>query len=219
MMQRLFDRLAGEVHVWHAELSLPEERVLQLARTLNEEERRRAARLQDPEAAAHFVAARGILREILGSYLEVEPAGVDFDYEEHGKPFVVAPTPLHFNVSHAGDRVLVAFSSGPRVGVDMERVRPLSHPERIARRAFSEPELLSWLALAEEHRLIGFFERWTRMEALAKLLGHGVWRLLADRSELLRTISFHQLSAPPGFIATVAVEGSHPVLREHTYSL
>jgi 4'-phosphopantetheinyl transferase len=138
--------------------------------------------------------------------------------EEHGKPCLRPPQPLHFNLSHAGDHLLLAFSPTARLGVDLERVRPLAHAERIARRAFSPQELDSWLGLDAPERLTGFFERWTRMEALAKLLGFGVWRLLAEGGSA-PGVSFHPLIAPPGSIATLAVDEPAARVLERHYPL
>jgi 4'-phosphopantetheinyl transferase len=201
-------RPGGEVHVWHAELPHLLAAGDRLARCLDEEERERAARLLDGSAAARFRATRGVLRELLGGYLGLEPAALPLRTEEHGKPCLPAPAPLHFNVSHTSDRVFLAFSPVTRVGIDVERIRPLGHAERIARRAFSADELATWLALDEHQRLAGFFERWTRMEARAKLLGHGVWRLLAEEGASTRTATLHRLNAPEGHVAMLALEGS-----------
>lgn len=199
-------KLNGEVHAWWAELSLPPVRMERLARTLSQDELRRAARLTMPGVATRFVAARGLLRELLGHYLGVEPAAVRLTYEERGKPCLHPPAPLHFNVSHAGDHALFVLSSPARVGADVEILRSLPHAERIARRTFGEEELRTWLQLPPGERLPGFFERWTRMEALAKLLGHGVWRLLADRGLDANSVVFHSLEAPRGLMATLAVD-------------
>ncbi len=208
----------SDLHVWRAELKPGADTLRRLTAALDEAERERAGRLADPVAAARFSAARGLLREMLGAYLGIAPREVVLRRERHGKPCLEAPQPLHFNLSHAGDHLLLAFSPTARLGVDLERVRPLAHTERIARRAFAPDELRSWLALAEHERLAGFFERWTRMEALAKLLGHGVWRLLAEGGSA-PGVSFHRLVAPPGSIAMLAVEEPDVRVLERHYPL
>jgi 4'-phosphopantetheinyl transferase len=211
------DLPASAVHVWHADLDLPGARFEALAETLSADERARAHRLLDGRAAARYVAARGLLRELIGGYLAIEPGSVRLDYREHGKPCLPAPEPLHFNVTHAGGRVLMAFSATGRVGVDMERIRPLAHAERIARRAFTPREVQQWTALEEDRRLPGFFELWTRMESLAKLHGHGVWRLLAEREGAEAGIRFHALRAPAGYCAVLAADHDAGDVVEREY--
>lgn len=146
----------------------------------------------------------------------MEPRLVQIRYGPHGKPCLQETFPLQFNVSHADDQALLAFTTSGRLGIDVERIRPLSHAHRVARRAFHPDDLQSWLGLSEEERLQGFFERWTRMEARAKLLGHGVWRLLQDghvSREEDQQIHVHQIEMPSGFVASLAVEAKTERIR------
>ena len=48
------------------------------------------------------------------------PEEIEIEVAEHGKPFV-RDTGLHFNLSHSGDRALIALSEALEVGVDVER--------------------------------------------------------------------------------------------------
>jgi 4'-phosphopantetheinyl transferase len=173
---------------------------------LSSEELSRARRIAPTAGRERFIAARGLLRELLGGYLDTPPGRVVLQYEERGKPRLRDPAPLHFNVSHVEERALLAFTTLGPIGVDLERLRTLSNVERIARRAFATDDLQSWLALPQDERLLGFFERWTRMEALAKLRGHGVWGLLADGGERPdHSIQYHDLEVPEGLLATLAM--------------
>jgi 4'-phosphopantetheinyl transferase len=203
-----------EVHVWQHALDVPSDRLERLSGTLSAEELSRARRIVPITGRERFIAARGMLRELLGRYLDTPPDRVVLQYEERGKPCLSQPVPLHFNVSHAEERALFAFTTVGPIGVDLERLRTLSNVERIARRAFAPRDLQSWLELPDEERLPGFFERWTRMEALAKLKGHGVWRLLADGGEHLdHAVEYHALDVPNGLLATLAVENRDKPIR------
>jgi 4'-phosphopantetheinyl transferase len=197
----------GEVHIWQHALDVSSDMLERLSGTLSAEELSRARRIAPITGRTRFIAARGMLRELLGRYLDTPPERVVLQYEERGKPRLSEPVPLHFNVSHAEERALFAFTTVGPLGVDLERLRTLSNVERIARRAFASRDLQSWLDLPDEERLTGFFERWTRMEALAKLKGHGVWRLLAEGGEPLDpAVGYHALEVPDGLLATLAVE-------------
>jgi 4'-phosphopantetheinyl transferase len=209
--------LADEVHVWQSDLVLSPDRLKRISVTLSAEELSRARRIAPIPGRERFIAARGLLRELLGRYLGTPPERVVLQYEERGKPCLSDPAPLHFNVSHVEERALFAFTTIGPVGVDLERLRVLSNVDRIARRAFTPHDLQSWLELPREERILGFFERWTRMEALAKLRGHGVWRLLADGGDRLDpAIQYHSLKVPDGLLATLAVERrDHPIRVLH----
>jgi hypothetical protein len=58
---------ADEIHIWRAYLELAEERILlrQLEETLSADEMTRANRFFFQRDRSHFVATRGILRELL----------------------------------------------------------------------------------------------------------------------------------------------------------
>lgn len=76
----------GEVHVWRAWLDLPQSGIQALEQTLSDDERVRAQRFRFLKDRTHFIAARGLLRAILGRYLLKEPQALSFSYNAYGKP-------------------------------------------------------------------------------------------------------------------------------------
>lgn len=85
-----------------------------------------------------FVAARGLLRTLLGAYLRRAPAVLRFVYWEHGKPALAAEPGVTlpcFNLAHAGARALLAIAADRELGVDIEAVA----------------DALDWLPLAQAH--------------------------------------------------------------------
>ena len=114
--------LAAEVHLWLASLQPPAEPLAALTATLTVDERERAARFRFPEHRDRFIAGRGLLRELLGAYLDQPATLIRFNQGSRGKPTLVgqpAETGLHFNLSHSGDRALYAIAQR-EVGVDLE---------------------------------------------------------------------------------------------------
>jgi hypothetical protein len=107
---------AGEVHLWRATLDRPPAEIQALASLLSVDEATRAARFRAWRDRCRYVAARGLLRTILGRYLGAEPARLRFSYvcacgdprcrPERRKP-ALAPdwggAALRFNLSHADD--------------------------------------------------------------------------------------------------------------------
>src|SRR5436309_1175215 len=77
---------ADEVHVWRAPLDLPHDRLESLRGALAQDERERASRFHFERDRRRFIAARGLLREILGRYVGLSPGGLWFGYTPYGKP-------------------------------------------------------------------------------------------------------------------------------------
>jgi 4'-phosphopantetheinyl transferase len=166
-----------DVHVFRASLQVrPEEREVFEA-TLSRDELLRASRFRFSQDRDYFVAARGLLRTLIGRYTGANPRGLCFRYGPYGKPFLETgpgTEPLRFNISHSHGLCLLAFSRGREVGIDGEYIRP-SGPddEDIIRRFFSPAEAAALGALPIELRQKGFFTFWARKEAYLKARGFG----------------------------------------------
>ncbi len=212
------------VHVWHAGLSLPPDQLERLRQALSADERERAARFVFAKDRDRFVAARGILRDILGNYLGQPGGALRFEYGPYGKPALAGePRGLRFNVSHSGDLALVAVTRGQEIGIDVEAVRPERADEQLARRFFSPREVAALLALPEAERGAAFFACWTRKEAYIKARGDGLSIPLdafdvslapGEACALLRASgddparwALRALDTGPGYAAALAVEG------------
>ena len=141
---------------------------------LSPDEQERSARFKFAKHRTSFVVARGLLRIVLGNYMNAKPAAIDFQYGPCGKPVVKGAPQVHFNVSHSEQVVLYGLRLDHEIGVDIERIRPMDDLEGIARRFFSPAECRDLLAIPEQHRTKAFFDCWTRKEAFIKFLGTGL---------------------------------------------
>ena len=112
----------GAVHVWRADLDLETARLHRLGRNLSADEQARAVRFRFARDRERFIAARGLLREVLALYLDTAARRLRFRYGVHGKPFLAEHRDLRFNVSHSLDTMLVAVADKREVGVDIEHV-------------------------------------------------------------------------------------------------
>lgn len=157
-----------ELHVWRFPLVVSANHWPSLA----ESERERANRYAIERPRLQFVAARGTLRELLARYLNCEPADVPLGVEPDGKP-VLANTDLHFNVTHSGERGLIAVAN-QRVGIDLEAIRPMPNAAGLVERFFGPAESEQFAALPDDLKLEGFFRGWTCKEALLKAVGTGI---------------------------------------------
>jgi 4'-phosphopantetheinyl transferase len=167
--------LEEDVHIWCADLEAADERVSFCASLLTADEKERAGAFASEELSRRFVVARATLRGLLSAYLDVPARDLLFAYGEHGKPSLATPrTDLNFNISHSGDRALLAFAKHRDVGVDVERTRRKVDWEAVSSRFFEGREQSALRALAEDERRAAFFRCWTRKEAFMKATGQGV---------------------------------------------
>jgi len=167
---------AAEVHVWRARLDASPAATSNFHELLSNDERERAARFHFDEHRRRFTAARGILRTLLGRYLESNPHDLRFEYSDHGKPFLVGThtRDLRFNLSHSHEVALFGFTIGRDIGIDVEQIRPDRSTPEIAERFFSRREVEALFALPREQQTGGFFRCWTRKEAYIKAKGKGM---------------------------------------------
>ena len=221
---------SGEVHAWSASLDVAPETAARLYETLSADEHRRSARFRFERDRQHFIAARGILRDILGRYLGIQPRQVDFVYNKSGKPDLSPGfgSALRFNLSHSNGLVLVAVANAASVGVDVELIREQSDDVDVARSFFSAAEIDHLAALPRHLRADAFFSCWTKKEAYLKACGAGLAAPLNEFSVPLTTDpgqasvdrcaesnvivatrpwSFYTLRPAPGYAGALAIEG------------
>jgi len=217
-----------EVHVWWAALDIEASHLRSLQQTLAEEEQARAERFYVPRDRACFIAARGLLRTILGRYLGVAPGGLRFSYNPFGKPALAAApgqAALRFNLSHSHGLAVYAVTRNREVGVDLERVRADFAWEPLLEQALSAREQAVLRALPTPLKQAAFFAGWTRKEAYLKARGEGLRlplpqievslapgepaTLLSSAGDLAeaRRWSLWELRPGPGYAAALAVEG------------
>ena len=121
-----------------------------------------------------------IVRKIYADELNLNPFEIDFDYNEHGKPFLKKYPKAHFNISHSGDYVVVAFSDCP-VGIDIEKNK--GNRLKVAKRFFTQEELDDLFAFAKEEEQINYFyQLWTLKESYMKAVGKGMSMSLSSFS-------------------------------------
>jgi 4'-phosphopantetheinyl transferase len=191
---------AGEIHVWRAQLDSdgwPD------ADRLPADERQRAVRLRSRRLRKRWLAARWALRDVLGRYLDTDPATVELRVAKGGKPALATPgSPLRFNLSHSAGEALIAVAREREVGVDIEQIRPRGDLLALARRALEPGEAAAIAAMPAADRPAAFHVAWTRREAIAKCLGVGLAGPLPEDD-----VAVSDFDAGPGFAAAVAVTG------------
>lgn len=156
-----------DVRVWSLDVS--DETAGSLQQLLSDDERARARRLVKPLDAAHFIAGRAGLRQILGAATGVPANAVVFSHSPFGKPLLGDHRALHFNLSHSHGLAVVAISRQGPVGIDLEHVRPLM--DGIEEEFLGASELEAFRGLAPEDRTTALVSHWAAKEAVIKFYG------------------------------------------------
>ncbi|MBI9090221.1 MAG: 4'-phosphopantetheinyl transferase superfamily protein [Desulfobacterium sp.] len=170
------------IHVWQAFVPHLKGRLEELETLLSRDERLKADRFFFEQDRALFVVAHGILRKLLGRYLDRLPDHVLFDYGPYGKPEIVGlsrpAAPFYFNLSHSHELVVFAFSKQYGIGVDVEHIRCLSDFLGIAQGYFHPKEVEQLTKTPVGQKCDLFYECWTKKEAFLKGTGEGLSRPL-----------------------------------------
>jgi len=159
------------IHLWHEVLDRPAAEVAACYAVLSLDERGRAARLLTEEGRGRFVVGRAWLRRVLACYTGQRAESLRLVYDASGKPALESGA-VHFNVSHAANRVLMAVSTQP-VGVDVEQIRELDYVA-MARTALPAEAQAELARAPADRRAAVFFRLWTQYEARAKACGGGL---------------------------------------------
>src|SRR6185436_5816324 len=117
--EKRFQLLPNDVHVFLFPLDQNLPGAIEL---LDEAERMRAERFVFERDRRRFVTAHAWVRVVLGRCLDCRPETVRFETGPRGKPHLAdTAVDLRFNLSHAGERALLAVTRGLEVGVDIEQ--------------------------------------------------------------------------------------------------
>ncbi|HEY5343802.1 MAG TPA: 4'-phosphopantetheinyl transferase superfamily protein [Solirubrobacteraceae bacterium] len=194
------------VHVWRADLTKVEGGFEQL---LHEDELVRAARIVPARKRVLWARSRGVLRALLGRYLERDPRELRFAFGPHGKPALLpdgqTPTAgLRFNLSHSGGLALVAVTAGREVGIDLEVADRRVDELAIAARVLGRAQAARLAELDPRTREREFMRAWVAHEAAIKCHGLG---LATQPGDSRRTgLWTAELDVGPASYAAVAVE-------------
>jgi 4'-phosphopantetheinyl transferase len=210
-----------DVDVWLIALDMSAADLERCSGLLSAEESVRAARFHFGRDRDRYIAGRGMLRIVLGRYLETPPAVIGLATQPHGKPVLEKAAKPHFNLAHTDELALLAVSNTCLTGVDIEKRGRKVDYEALARRFLSPPEYAQLELRAANERNDAFLSLWTCKEAVAKALGSGL-RMPLDRIEISisphaqprlvalphddeRSWSLHTIDAGLDYVATVAL--------------
>jgi 4'-phosphopantetheinyl transferase len=166
------------IDVWYLVAGAADSLLERAERILGDDECARAARFRDGDRREAYVLAHALLRLALSLEADGSPREWAFRRGAYGRPEIIAPsgTPrLRFSLSHTRGLTACAIGGDCDIGVDVEEIRHVHHPETIARRYFSAREAAKLSAGSRDVRRERFFEYWTLKEAYSKARGLGLF--------------------------------------------
>ena len=197
----------------------------QLSLALPPSELNEANRFRQPADSERFIISRALLRYLCAAHLRVRAEAITFRRAAGGKPYVESESPLSFSLSHSGNCVALAWSTSGPVGIDVEATEPRDRQTFLeaGKRVFSSRELVVLVSVDDSVLPECFYRIWVRKEAVAKAHGAGIGAELRSFSVAEKSASsiawsqqvrfpsdgsrwnIHELLAPPGHLASVAV--------------
>lgn len=220
----------GDVHVWFAHFGPGDPAATEFDALLDAQERARADRFVFPHHRERFVRAHGVLRRVLAAYTGQNPEALSFIAGRYGKPALTGSQGVAFSLSHAGDGVAIAVTTGHEIGIDIETPRVMNDRDDLVRRYFSASEIAAYDSTEPARRDDAFFRLWTRKEAFVKGIGLGLSRPLDSFTVGLGipvyldapgdvAWSLHHLDPGESFVGAVACRHPSPVLHGWRLSL
>lgn len=166
------------IEIWHGNILPDEDGWDNLSRhecwtLLNEEEKQRALQFSRLDLQKKFVKTRGVLRQILASYLDLKPQKIIIKTAKYGKPYLTNDA-LNFNLSHTGNQFVIAVSDTGNIGIDIEQYRDRKSISGLVEKCFSKIERDYWNNLSEQQKNIMFYRFWVRKESFVKAVGRGI---------------------------------------------
>ena len=183
------------IQVWLARMERPltEQEYGDMMALLPDARRERLEKLpkeKHQEVLCAYLLLRMALWEQRG-WRDLPRIGVD----ELGKPFFPDHPDTHFSLSHTAGAAAAALADTP-VGVDIERVRPVS--------------VRAMERIAGVRTEAAFFRSWVRREARVKRTGSGIVTMMRTEAPLNRGEFYYEVDSFHGYAAGVAAGQPEP---------
>lgn len=154
---------------------------------LSTDEQERTQKFAFEKDTNQYTLARGILRVLLGHYINVAPQSITFSYHTHGKPYLKDFPEIQFNISHSNEMVILALNYDALLGIDIECLERKVDVDGVAKGFFNDKEYSRLLNLHGIAKKRLFFYQWTAKEAFVKATGRGLSFDLKDIEIVLNT--------------------------------
>jgi phosphopantetheinyl transferase len=164
----------NQLHIWSARYSDLDRYYPGLADLISAQEATRAAGFKKTRDAQNFILRHGMVRAVLGQYVQKDPKAIRFVHEESGKPDL-APEEhiheIHFSLSRTDEMVCLGISRKNRIGLDIVKCDS-RYPFSATAQYLFTPGENQWINRTNSHEQhVRFFRIWSLKEALLKAMG------------------------------------------------
>lgn len=151
---------------------MPDEEIERLSKPLPCDEQRRILSHRLHQDRQNALLSRLLLQEILQEACPGEV--IEIKRDRHRRPFLASPTNWRgdFNLAHSVEWIACGIINAGRVGIDIEKMEPLSL--ETAKYFLSPEEWKSASSLVGEKQTQYLYEIWTAKEAYLKAIGTGL---------------------------------------------
>ncbi|MFK8059233.1 MAG: 4'-phosphopantetheinyl transferase superfamily protein, partial [Polaribacter sp.] len=156
LSQPLFLEL-NQVHLWFVDKKNHTNRISNYWDVLDDLEREKASKFRFVKDFNCSIIARGVLRILLGKYLNMNPKDIKLKLGEFGKPSLESLNNIEFNVSHSANAIVLAFVRNDKIGVDIEHTKRSIDVNSIAKQFFSKEEVNALFSLDRKDQKQAFY--------------------------------------------------------------
>lgn len=195
------------IRILCTDISSADEKVYKsLYENASDERKRRAERYRKYEDKLRCVTSDALLRSALKAD--------DFQIykNKYGKPYVKDRENFHYNLSHSGRYVVIAFGES-EVGVDIQKHDSKTDIRMIAEQYFTSDEM-EYIFQSNRGRSERFYEIWTGKESYLKYIGKGLYKSMKSFSILDWKQEIRLLYPTEGYTMSLCTED-----REYTFEL
>lgn len=141
---------------------------------LDQAEQYHANVFKNEQLRRRYVEIHARLRILLGNAVNAAPKQLRIHKAEYGKPYLPDYPELAFNLSHTGNKIVVAMAYNCELGVDIEQCKPRKNLAALVDKCFAQEEKSYWQQLPESQQAQAFYQFWVRKEAFVKATGRGI---------------------------------------------
>ncbi|MFT5114600.1 MAG: 4'-phosphopantetheinyl transferase [Parasphingorhabdus sp.] len=194
---------------------------------LNQAESQRCKKFHRNEDQMRCAIAAILLRTLLARLFSIQPEEVQLTTAEFGKRILKNnPSDIHFNISHSGDWIALAFCRGREIGIDIEQTRSIKEIRQLMQHTFHSDEYAQIISQPASNLVKWFYTCWARKESLLKAMGTGLHiapdRIVIDTDPATSRqfvpgntmtipdcgFSIEDLNCPDDYQAAIAVAGN-----------
>jgi 4'-phosphopantetheinyl transferase len=164
-----------EVHVWSHTIHFDDAFLREAPYLLSNDETSRAQKYHFEKDKRVYESGHVFIRKVLAHYTSIEESKLELSPIVNRKPKLEnSPFNIHFNISHSGNKILVAVGFQNEVGIDVEKVIPDFDMDGFAEANYHPNELKHFREFGNVNESAYFYTIWTRKEAWLKLTGEGI---------------------------------------------